>query len=159
MNVVEQVDLGAALVESFREVMETLFALPYDGPGTGGEPDSPSMTGIIGLAGPEFRGLLRFSCAEATARRLAGMLLGDEELAASDPAVADSLGELANILGGSVKRRIEASGIHLELSLPSVLAGRAQMVNVGASAGAQLNWRIEGKSVETALMYNHMRRR
>ncbi|MEN6632718.1 MAG: chemotaxis protein CheX [Candidatus Polarisedimenticolia bacterium] len=148
-------DLGPALETAFREVIETMFGLAIEGPTRLPAARGMGMAGIIGLGGTSFRGILSIACTPEGARTLAGALVGGEEMLGDDPVmVSDSLGELANMLGGSVKRQIDATGGRIELSLPSVMDGEATLHGVGATGDAHLMWTVEGREVETSLIYS-----
>lgn len=149
------IDLEPTLANSFREVVETMIGVPIEGPlpATGTEPFE--ISSMIGLAGQGFRGLIRISCTRGGARQLAGTLLGGEELLDADPAMMqDGMGELANMLGGSFKRQIDASGVKIDLSLPSTLEGAAVLRTITAAANFVQRWRLAGETVETALIYS-----
>ena len=45
------------------------------------------------------------------------------EIPFDSPDLADAVGELANILGGEVKARLDGRGVQADISLPSVLRG------------------------------------
>lgn len=153
---VQSANVGEALQNSFEEVISTMFGLPLEGPSPGAWEAEPHLdfTGVIGLAGPDFRGLLRVACTHPGARKLAGALLGDESIVDDDPAMLiDSLGELTNILGGTFKRNIDSSGVKIELSLPSVLEGENSLFSVGAAGNVQHCWNVDGFPVCTSLIF------
>lgn len=148
--------VGEALRSSFEEVISTMFGLSLEGPEmrTKAVESHLNITGMIGLAGPEFRGLLRVACTQTGARKLATALLGDESLLDDDPnMLIDSLGELANILGGTFKRNIDSSGVKIELSLPSVLEGEGTLFSVGATGNVEHTWKVDGLPVVTSLIF------
>jgi CheY-specific phosphatase CheX len=152
-------DIEAALTASFREVIETMCGLSLGNPQQ--EPSLPDfhVTSIIGLAGAGFRGLIRVSCTVRGARKLAGALLGGEDLLDTDPSMLqDGMGELVNMIGGTFKREIDAADTTIELSLPSTVEGEGILRSVSAAADYIQHWTIEGEHVETALIYSVNRR-
>jgi CheY-specific phosphatase CheX len=152
---VTDVDMVAvALDRAFRQVIGTMFGLTIEGPFDARETSALTIAGLVGLAGHDFRGMLQVACSDAAARKLAAALLGGEEPVTDDPAILrDSLGELANMIGGSLKRQLDDSGSAIELSLPTVLEGQSQIHGVGATDGAWLGWRVEDSPMVTSLVY------
>lgn len=151
----EETAVARALATAFRDVIETMFGLSIEGPLRPAGNAELTVAGMVGLAGPDFRGMLQVACGQAVASRLAAALLGGDDVVADEPnLVADSLGELANMLGGSVKRQLDVSGSGIELSLPSVLEGEANLHGVGATDGVALEWRVEGFPIVTTLVYS-----
>jgi hypothetical protein len=81
------------------------------------DPAGESVTGYVDIFGG-WEGRVLVSTTDAGAREIAARLL-DLPPSAVEPAdLADAIGELANIVGGSVKSCLVA---HASLSLPSVL--------------------------------------
>lgn len=151
---IEKSEVQCALESAFREVMEMMFGLAIEGPQPADSTAGMAFSGLIGLAGEEFKGLLRVSANDSGSRLLAATLLGGEEMLGDDPSmITDSLGELTNMLGGSVKRLIDATGAKIELSLPSVLEGEGEVHAVGATGEVKLKWFVEGSEVQTSLIY------
>jgi CheY-specific phosphatase CheX len=116
MNPTES-DLGASLLTAATDVLESMY-----------------FTGVMGLsedmlAGPgwmaqlEFKGELSgtfsLGMSAETARLLAANFFGEEESEISETAVADMVGELANMICGSVLSRMETEN-HFKLSHPVV---------------------------------------
>lgn len=80
-----------------------------------------AFVAVISLVGDvEWTVSLRFL--EGTAVGLAGAFAGFE-IPADDPDMGDALGELANIVGGRAKARLDQHGIRGDISLPSVMRG------------------------------------
>ncbi|MDQ7007290.1 MAG: chemotaxis protein CheX [Acidobacteriota bacterium] len=141
-----EMDVASIVEESFREVVETMFALPVESMEPAGVED-PAVVGMIGLAGSEFHGLLQVHCTRAAARRLAAALLGGEEMLDDPAMISDSLGELANMLGGSVKQRVDSTGNKVEISLPSVLEGQFETHDARGSERSEKAFRVDGEPV------------
>ena len=154
MIVAQTHDVTIALNDAFHEVVETMEGVElegFEGPHKIGE---LAYAGVVGLAGPVFRGVLHLACTEGAARTLAGALLGGEDMLDGDPEMLhDTLGEVANMVAGSVKRRLDSSGAHIELSLPTVLEGESVFHGIGAKGHARLGWKVDGHSVVTSLIF------
>lgn len=149
------IDIPTVLESSFREVIETMVGMGVEGPEQVVQAGGMNIAGLVGLASPEFRGLLKIATTDQGARTFAAALLGGEDMLGDDPSmVADSLGELANMLAGSVKRQLDGSGSRIELSLPSVLEGEARVHGIGATGDALLFWTVEGYPVQVGIVYS-----
>jgi chemotaxis protein CheX len=102
------------------QVWETLLASPAI-PWPGAEPSDPGgLLAQIALTG-DWNGVVRLTCDDATAERIAGRMLqvrDGEELLTED--VHDAIGEVVNVVGGNVKG---ALGGDTSLGLPQVQPG------------------------------------
>lgn len=108
------------------------------------------LSALIGLAG-ELRGLLSLHCNAASARAIAARMLGiSPDLA--EPEVQDALGELANMIAGNVKAKVNASGIECMISIPTVVAGLDYEVR-GLTEGSVVSvpTRFEGGTITIML--------
>lgn len=85
------------------------------------EPLTNSITGVIGLAGTH-KGVLAIHFPITVALAITSSFLG-MDVDEMNEDVEDAVGELANMLGGSVKSILSAKGRDIELSLPSVISG------------------------------------
>jgi CheY-specific phosphatase CheX len=151
-------DVSQVLEEALREVLNMMFGLPVEGPGAGGADLADSLTGSIGLTGPEFQGLLQIRCSMDAARGLAAAMLGGEEMLGDDASlIQDSLGELANMLGGAVKQRIDQTGVRIEISLPSVVQGELQAQSDEEMERTELDFLVDGHPVGTTLVHHSAR--
>lgn len=111
-----------ALRESVREVFQAMMGLnvtPAD-PVALAWPPLQQYTSMIGLAG-EVSGLIYFICGQPLACLVTSSMLG-MEIAENDPSITDALGEVANMVGGSLKNKVPEF-MHNRLSLPSVVSG------------------------------------
>lgn len=149
-----EVDVAWVLEDSFREVLAAMFGLEVEGPNGGAVECGQSLTGTIGLTGAEFQGLLKIHCSQKAARSLAAALLGGEEMLEDESLIGDSLGELANMLGGAVKQRIDQTGARIEISLPAVVEGELQAQQNENSGQVDLGFHVEGDPVRASLHYH-----
>ncbi len=108
-------EVVVSIVDQVWESLLQTVALPWEGEhGT----DGPVHAEIT-LRG-DWNGLVRLTCHPDTAQRITGSMLGadpDEVFPESD--VHDAVGEIVNVIGGSVKG---ALGGHSTLGLPVVTA-------------------------------------
>ena len=80
-----------------------------------------STTGMIGLAGL-YKGVLAIHIPNEIAMAITSSFLG-MKVADVNEDVLDAVGELTNMLGGSVKGMLSENGRDIELSLPSTISG------------------------------------
>ncbi len=89
-----------------------------------------STSGIIGMAGT-VKGLLAIHAPNAVAMAITSNFLGmDVEEINED--VQDALGELANMLAGSVKTHLTETGKDIQLSIPSAICGEEYVLDYHA---------------------------
>jgi CheY-specific phosphatase CheX len=125
-----ELDLEASLLSSATDVLESMYFTSVTGASAGSIP-GPGLAARL-----EFRGelsgefLLRMNL--ETARLLAANFFGEEESAVSETAIEDTVGELANMICGSVLSRMETES-HFKLSHPSV--ARAEDLAQGMENG------------------------
>jgi chemotaxis protein CheX len=118
------VDIAEKIVAATAEIFDTMVMMNV----TPGKPMSAknttlesSITGMIGLAGL-YKGVLAIHVPDPVAISITTNFLGIE-VAEMNEDVQDAIGELTNMLGGSVKAILSANGRDIELSLPSTIAG------------------------------------
>lgn len=91
-----------------------------------------SVSGIIGLAG-KAKGMLAIHLPNATALAVTTAFLG-MEVEEIDDDVRDAIGELANMLGGSLKAVLDPNGSSVQLSMPSAVHGTEYSIDCLAEA-------------------------
>jgi chemotaxis protein CheX len=129
------VSLKEALLDSAREVFETMvfMALEESGPDTVNV-EEPALLGTITFKG-HLEGCLGICCGQAGARAIATSMLGmgsSDELGDND--VSDAIGEIANMVLGAVKSRIQNECGAIEVSIPCVVQGRELHNRLGEGA-------------------------
>jgi chemotaxis protein CheX len=87
-----------------------------------------SLSAMVGFAGFK-QGNLAIHLPEAVAKGLTGDFLGVEVDEINED-VQDAMGELANMLAGSLKPFISENGEKVDLSLPSVVYGEEYTLTV-----------------------------
>ncbi|MDR0843469.1 MAG: chemotaxis protein CheX [Acidobacteriota bacterium] len=136
-------ELRKNLKEAVDEVFGTTFGvrpetIPPDGSAKG-------VSAIIGLSG-NFTGYLAVHVNPEGACNIAGNMLGDSYPEVDD-IVCDAVGELANMLGGSLKKYSCRSGELFRISTPTIVQGRdysthtpkgAEQILLGVSAISSL---------------------
>ncbi len=118
MNPTES-DLGASLLTAATDVLEAMYftsvmGLSEDGVAGAGWRSQLAFQG-------ELSGTFRLGMNGETARLLAANFFGEEESEVSETAVADMVGEMANMICGSVLSRMETES-HFKLTHPEVEA-------------------------------------
>ena len=81
-----------------------------------------SVIALVGIAG-DWSGTGTLSCSADLACKLSGGLLSTE-FTAIDDEVLDAVGEIANMVIGNIKNRLEGVAGPLALSIPTVIYGR-----------------------------------
>jgi hypothetical protein len=117
----------AAIVSAATEI--ALYSLMMPGATVGDALDGPDEDGLVGAHIPLLGGAEPIELAlvgnAAACRAIAAAMwqLGDDA-APSQSETADAIGEIVNMLAGSVKRRMKANGVELELGLPIFALGK-----------------------------------
>ena len=121
-------DLRESIVKVTHEVFSQMLYMEA----TPQEPIEPGMTffdsisGIIGFGGT-VKGMLAVHVSEGVAKTITGGFL-DMPVDEIDNEVNDAIGELANMLAGSVKHTLSKNLVGIRLSLPSVIMGNQYSV-------------------------------
>jgi chemotaxis protein CheX len=85
---------------------------------------SQDVSGIINLHGAA-TGVLALGMSSRAALEATRVLVGEEQRQIN-PTVIDAVGELANIIAGNAKAKLEE--LHLSISLPCVISGREHSI-------------------------------
>ena len=83
--------------------------------------NTADMTAMIGLAG-ELSGVLSIRCPAAAAATLASKML-DAEITPTDAYTRDALGEIANVIAGTLKAKVPGLEDACLLSTPTIVIG------------------------------------
>jgi len=86
-----------------------------------------SITGMVGFAGT-YSGVISIHCPVSLAMKITSNMLGMECDEVNDD-LNDAIGEIANMLGGSVKQVLSKGGLDVKLSIPTVISGEDYTVN------------------------------
>ncbi len=118
-------DISKHMIDSAKEIFSTMVMMEIEVAGDLLKETAPlfdSISGVIGLVGTH-KGVLAIHLPQNVAMAVTGSFLGmDVEEVNED--VEDAVGELANMLAGDVKTALAANGRDIDISLPTVIAGR-----------------------------------
>jgi chemotaxis protein CheX len=139
------VDLSKSICNATVEIFQTMLMMEA----VPGEPLAKrtgtytnSVSGIVGLAGPS-KGMLAIHIPEPAALKITSSFLC-MDVDAIDDDVKDAIGELANMVAGSVKADLLDSKEY-KLSIPSVVCGAEYGIEcLSESQGSVVPFSIEG---------------
>lgn len=121
---VDELCFSEALLSGMKEVFETMIFMDLQ---ESTEPDEnikgPAVLGSITFKGG-VEGCLAICCSIESAKTVGANMLGmdsGEELGETE--IADAIGEVTNMVMGSVKSRVYEAVGNLEVSIPSVVSG------------------------------------
>jgi CheY-specific phosphatase CheX len=121
----------AAIAGAATEI--AMYALGFDGAHVGPADLTYSGANQIGAHLPLLGGKGALEVAlvgtEENCRRVAAAMLQTTPESLTMAEVADAVGEALNMLGGAVKRRVQANGNELELGLPLFVIGHVQQTD------------------------------
>lgn len=86
-----------------------------------------SITGMVGFAGT-YSGVISIHCPVSLAMKITSNMLGMECDEVNED-LNDAIGEISNMLGGSVKQVLSKGGMDVKLSIPTVISGEDYTVN------------------------------
>jgi chemotaxis protein CheX len=125
MSMPATLSLRGILLDSAKEVFDSMVFLALEEVEEG-TPNSESVTflGTITFMG-SIEGCLSVCFSQACARDIAaGMLCMGSPEALGDDDIVDAVGEIANMVMGAVKTRLQGSVETISISIPSVIQGR-----------------------------------
>jgi chemotaxis protein CheX len=133
---IDEVCFSTALLEGAKEVFETMIFMDFEEPS---EPDEQiegdSFLGSITFTNG-IEGCLAIRCSVPCAKNIAANMLGiDTPDEVAEEEVCDALGEVTNMVMGSVKSRIQAETGELLVSIPTVIRGQ----NLASSLGNRMS--------------------
>lgn len=118
-------ELQEKIIEAAKEIFSSMIMMDIEAGSNvpaRAHPLEDSISGVIGLAGTH-RGVLAIHLPYAVAFAITGNFLGMEVDEVNED-VEDAVGELANMLGGSVKAFLTDNGRDISLSMPSAISGK-----------------------------------
>jgi len=120
------------LLQAAQEVFETMVFMDLDkAEWTDQRIEGESLLGSITFTGP-MEGCLSVCCDLPCARSIALNMLGlDSPNELSEADVYDAMGEIANMIMGSLKARLGGEYSNLQVSIPSVVSGQKLETNLG----------------------------
>lgn len=133
-NMNETLDYGAAIAQGAQEVFSTMLTREL----VAGDPVKFSssnvksqVTSMIGLTG-DIRGVLALHFPAHIAKTITAIFLGEEVTEINDD-VKDAVGELANMIAGSVKLHSSEAGVDIKLAIPTCVVGQGYMLRGSAN--------------------------
>ena len=122
--------VAAFVTDATKEVFSTMVMMEVTDEFPLKEPVSRfkcSITGMVGFAGT-YSGVISIHCPVALALKITSNMLGIDCDEVNDD-LNDAIGEIANMLGGSVKQVFSKGGLDVKLSIPTVISGEDYTVN------------------------------
>jgi len=140
------VDLSNSISQATQEIFQTMLMMEAS-PGQAlterSNKFSNSVSAIVGMAGPS-KAMLAIHLPEPTALAVTSSFLM-MEVEEVDEDVKDAIGELANMVAGSIKTDLNEQGMEFKLSIPSVICGEEYEIDCLAdSEGAIMPFAIDG---------------
>lgn len=133
---IDEICFSTALLEGAKEVFETMIFMELEEPTEEDKQiEGDSLLGSITFTN-NIEGCLVIRCSVPCARIIAANMLGiDEPEEIEEEGVYDALGEVTNMVMGSLKSRLQADGDELLVSIPTVTHGQ----NLSSSLGNRSN--------------------
>lgn len=129
---VTTVSLEDIILDGAKEVFESMVFMPLEKAEEPEPPsDTPSFLATITFTG-DLEGCFGISCSQPCVQAVATNMLCLEPgspLGESD--IVDALGEVANMLMGGIKTRVQHEISNIEISIPSVICGRQMQNRLG----------------------------
>ena len=128
--------------EAVPRIFQELLSMELQPDSSDPLPENPAgqIIGSVGFIG-DTTGIVYLYVSMEFARQITSSMLGIAEAEVDgDEMVADAIGELSNIVVGSVKSRLCDGGQHCTLTIPSVVRGR----NLTVEAASNIQRRVIG---------------
>lgn len=129
----------AIIIDATTEIfssMVMLEAIPQPEQTAGAPVLCCSVSGMVGMAGL-YKGMLAIHAPTEVALAITASFLGLEVSEVGED-VRDAIGELANMLGGSVKHLLSDLGADIKLSIPSTICGTEYRVDCYGRGRSQI---------------------
>lgn len=141
------------IIDATQEIFSSMIMLEV----TPGEPFErnnqtlqESISGIVGLAGT-IKGLLAIHMPNPVALSVTTAFLG-MEVEEIDEDVSDAIGELANMLAGSIKAVLDPKGSGINLSMPSAVFGEEYTIDCLMDAeNVTVPFQVDGQNFSVEL--------
>jgi len=133
---IDEICFSTALLEGAKEVFETMIFMELEEPTEQNkQTEGDSLLGSITFTN-NIEGCLSICCSVLCARMIAANMLGiDTPEEIDEEGVYDALGEVTNMVMGSLKSRLQTDGDELLVSIPTVTHGQ----NLTSSLGNRAN--------------------
>ncbi len=123
-------EFAQKIKQATEEIFSTMIFLdlkPGEPLAQGKEDLGCHVSAMIGLSG-DFNALIGIHCPEQVGLAIGGSMLG-MELQTIDDDIKDALGEIANMLAGSLKEAFASENIDLMLAIPTTISGNSYKVS------------------------------
>ncbi|HPS54900.1 MAG TPA: chemotaxis protein CheX [Sedimentisphaerales bacterium] len=122
---IEQICISDALLDGAKEVFETMIFMEMEQTAEEMPNDnSDALLGSITFKG-NIEGMLSIYCSADCAKAIAANMLGlDINDSISHEDINDAIGEVSNMVMGSLKSRIQDTIPNIDVSIPSVVTGQ-----------------------------------
>jgi chemotaxis protein CheX len=161
---IDQICINEALLDGAKEVFETMVFMDII---EATEPDQ-IIDGWALLSSITFKGDLEgclaiccdINCAKAIAINMLALDLAVDLKEVGEEETCDAMGEIANMVMGSLKARLHNEVGKMEVSIPSVVSGRALQNNLGeGSVKILIRVNIQDEYIaELSLLYRDSRK-
>lgn len=122
---IDQLEISDVLLSGASEIFETMIFMDLEEASDQEQRvEGNSLLGSITFTG-DLEGCVSICCSDSCAKAVAANMLAmdmDEEI--SEEEICDAIGEVTNMIMGSVKARLIETVGNLEVSIPSVVSGR-----------------------------------
>ena len=124
MNDIASLDLKAIVSEAIDEVCKTMLSMEVEiqSEAAGDIPEKERIVGSVSLAGG-ISGSCHVHLPRSFAFSMAGAMLNAEPDELEQEEVEDAVGEICNMIGGTLKSQLNNNGFSCALSIPSITAG------------------------------------
>jgi chemotaxis protein CheX len=116
-----RIEWSGLIVEAAQEVFEIMVGAKLT-PADVGDQRRAGVTAMLGFAGAPC-GVLSVRCPWDAAAAIAARMLGSTSQELSSGEVCDALGEICNMVAGSIKSRLPNAGEGCMMSIPTVVRG------------------------------------
>ena len=131
---IDEICLNDALLEGAKEVFCTMISGNIESCESDQDIEGDSLLGSITFNG-DLEGCLAICCSVPCAKTIAvNMLAMDPSEELSEEEICDALGEVTNMVMGSVKSRIQKAASDISVSIPTVVSGRDLQNSLGEGA-------------------------
>ena len=149
---VNELCLNEALLDGAKEVFETMIFIDLEKSDDSNHViEGDSLLGSITFTG-NLEGCMAIYCGTECAKTIATNMLGmepDEQV--SDEDVCDAIGEVTNMVMGSLKARIQDDIGNIEVSIPTVVCGQEIENSLGEKATSKIWVNVNVGQVHPAL--------
>ena len=125
-----EAELAQHVIDATKEVFSTMVMMNPSGDYPLQEPVSDfkcNITGMVGFAGT-YMGVISIHCPVGLAMKITSNMLGMECDEVNED-LNDAIGEITNMLGGSIKHVLSKGGMDVKMSIPTVISGDSYIVN------------------------------